>query len=257
MDQPFSPDEIDRYQRHLLLREIGGVGQQRLKQAKVALIGCGGLGAPAALYLAAAGVGTLRLIDDDVVSRSNLQRQVLFADRDVGALKVEAGARALTALNPHCEIEPRPIRLDAETGEALLAGVDLVLDGSDNFATRHRVNRLCVAARRPLIAGAVGRFDGQIGLFAPHQGGDDAACYHCFAGEAAGEDDVCAREGVIGALTGVIGAMMALEAIKWIAGAGASLRGHLLVFDGLNAQWRRLRVLADPLCPVCAAPLQE
>jgi molybdopterin/thiamine biosynthesis adenylyltransferase len=243
----FSDDEIERYARHLVLAEIGGPGQQRLKAARVAIVGVGGVGAPAALYLAAAGVGTLRLIDDDGVGLSNLQRQILFTGADVGAAKVEAGARRLTALNPHVEIEAAPERLTAANAAWLLEGCDLVLDGTDDFETRFAVNAACVAAGLPLVSGALGRWSGQVGVFAGRP------CYRCLVAETPPDAETCARVGVVGALAGVVGSMAALEAIKQITGAGRTLSGRLLIYDGLAGTARTVGVAADPACPVCAA----
>lgn len=255
----FSAEERERYQRHLLLKEIGGPGQQRLKRATVALVGAGGLGAPAALYLAAAGIGRLRLIDPDTVALSNLQRQVLYATADVGRPKVDAAQEHLQALNAHSVVETQPTRLDAGNAERLLAGADLVLDGCDDFPTRFAVNAACHALAMPLISGAVGRFDGQVATFksgrtkhAPTP--ERLPCYACFVPAAPPDAAACAEQGVVGALTGVIGALMALEAIKELTGAGRSLAGRLLLFDGLTAAARTVALPVDPECAVCGAP---
>lgn len=242
----FSDDEHARYVRHILLREIGGPGQQRLKKASVALVGTGGLGAPAALYLAAGGIGRLRLIDDDDVALDNLQRQIIFRTGDVNAPKVERAAVALNALNSHVEIEQRRERLTEANAYALLGGADVVLDGADDFATRFAVNAACRSLALPLISGAVGRWDGQVAVFAP--GGP---CYCCLVPEAPPDAETCARVGIVGALTGVIGSMMALEAIKWITGAGTPLAGRIFLFDGLNAEARTVLLKRDPKCSVC------
>ena len=241
----FSADEVERYARHLVLREVGGAGQQALKASTVAIVGAGGLGAPASLYLAAAGVGRLRLIDDDAVEVSNLQRQVLFATADVGVAKVEAAARRLVALNPHVAIEPRRERLGAENAAALLAGADLVLDGTDDFATRFAVNAACVADGISLVSGAIGRWTGQVGVFAGRP------CYRCLVPEIPPEAETCSVVGVVGALAGVIGAMMAVEAVKLLARSGDPLAGRLLLYDALSAETRTLTIAADPACPVC------
>jgi len=243
----FSEDEIERYARHLVLAEIGGPGQQRLKAARVAIVGLGGVGAPAALYLAAAGVGALRLIDHDEVALSNLQRQIAFAEADVGRPKVEAGAERLTALNPHVEIEAAPERLGPDNAGWLLEGCDVVIDGTDDFATRFATNAACVAARLPLVSGALGRWSGQVGVFAGRP------CYRCLVAEAPPEAETCARVGVVGALAGVVGSMAALEAVKLITGAGEALTGRLLIYDGLAGTARTVSLAADPACPVCAA----
>jgi molybdopterin/thiamine biosynthesis adenylyltransferase len=242
----FSDDEIERYARHLVLVEVGGPGQQRLKAARVGLIGLGGVGAPAALYLAAAGIGTLRLIDDDTVALSNLQRQIAFDVADIGRPKAEAGAEALTALNPHVRVEPFAGRLTVATAARLVEGCDVVVDGTDDFETRFAVNAACMAARIPLVSGALGRWNGQVGVFTGRP------CYRCLVPGAPPEAETCARVGVIGALAGVVGSMVALEAIKLIAGAGQPLAGRLLIYDGLAGTARTVTVAADPDCPVCA-----
>jgi molybdopterin/thiamine biosynthesis adenylyltransferase len=244
----FSDDEIERYARHLVLAEVGGPGQQRLKAARVGLIGLGGVGAPAALYLAAAGIGTLRLIDDDTVALSNLQRQIAFDVADIGRPKAEAGAEALTALNPHVRVEPFAGRLTVATAARLVEGCDVVVDGTDDFETRFAVNAACMAARIPLVSGALGRWNGQVGVFTGRP------CYRCLVPGAPPEAETCARVGVIGALAGVVGSMVALEAIKLIAGAGQPLAGRLLIYDGLAGTARTVTVAADPDCPVCAGP---
>ncbi|WP_298100250.1 molybdopterin-synthase adenylyltransferase MoeB [Brevundimonas sp.] len=244
----FSDDEIERYARHLVLAEVGGPGQQRLKSARVGLIGLGGVGAPAALYLAAAGIGTLRLIDDDTVALSNLQRQIAFDVADIGRPKVDAGAETLTALNPHVRVEPFAGRLTVATAARLVEGCDVVVDGTDDFETRFAVNAACVAARIPLVSGALGRWNGQVGVFTGRP------CYRCLVPGAPPEAETCARVGVIGALAGVVGSMVALEAIKLIAGAGQPLAGRLLIYDGLAGTARTVTVAADPDCPVCAGP---
>lgn len=241
----FSPDEVERYARHLVLSEIGGPGQQRLKAATVAIVGAGGVGSPAALYLAAAGVGTIRLIDADAVSLSNLQRQILFDTADVARPKVEAAADRLEAVNPHVRIEPVARALDRDNAAAVIAGVDVVLDGTDDFGVRHAANAACVAADIPLVSGALGRWSGQVGVFRGRP------CYQCLVPDIPADAETCARVGVVGALAGVIGAMAALETIKLVTGAGESLTGRLLLYDGLNATTRVVKVTAEPACPVC------
>ena len=241
----FSDDEIERYARHLVLSEVGGPGQQRLKAARVAVVGMGGVGGPAALYLAAAGVGTLRLIDDDVVALSNLQRQVQFDTADLGRTKVEAGAAALAALNPHVGIESVAERLTPGNAARLVAGCDAVIDGTDDFDARFAVNAACMAARIPLVSGALGRWSGQVAVFSGRP------CYCCLVPAAPPDAETCARVGVVGAVAGVVGAMAALEAIKIVAGAGETLAGRLLVYDGLAGTARTVRIAADPACPVC------
>jgi molybdopterin-synthase adenylyltransferase len=241
----FSEDEVERYARHLVLSEVGGPGQQALKRARVLIVGAGGVGAPAALYLAAAGVGTLGLIDDDVVGLSNLQRQIAFSTPEVGRPKVEAAAQRLEGLNPHIAIENFAERLTAENAQARIGAFDIVLDGTDDFQTRMWVNAACVATGRPLVSGALGRWSGQVGVFAGRP------CYQCLTPEVPPDAETCARVGVVGALAGVIGSMAALEVIKLITGAGEALTGRLLLYDGLAGTARTVRVGADPHCPVC------
>ena len=241
----FSKSEVERYARHLVLREVGGQGQQALARARVLIVGAGGLGAPAALYLAAAGVGWLRLVDPDVVDLSNLQRQVLFNTADVGLPKVEAARARLTALNPHVEIEAARTRLDEGNAAELVAGCDLVLDGTDDFSTRLAVNAACVAAAIPLVSGAIGRWTGQVGVFSGRP------CYRCLLPEIPPDAETCVAVGVVGALAGVIGSMMAVEAVKRIVQAGEPLAGRLLIYDALAAETRTVTLAADPGCPVC------
>jgi molybdopterin/thiamine biosynthesis adenylyltransferase len=238
-------DEIDRYARHLVLKEIGGQGQMRLKAAKVALIGMGGIGSPAALYLAAAGVGTLGLIDDDHVSLSNLQRKVLFATRDIGAAKADTAATHLQDLNPYCDCRIHRLRLTQENAAELIGDYDIVLDGCDNFETRMLVNRVCHDLKKPLVSAALGRFSGQLATF------DGSPCYQCLVPEIPPDADTCEQVGVVGALAGTMGTMAALETIKLITGAGEPLRGKLLIFDGLDMTSRIVKLAADPACPVC------
>lgn len=241
----FSEDDVERYARHLVLSEIGGPGQQALSRARVLIVGVGGVGAPAALYLAAAGVGTLGLIDDDTVALSNLQRQILFATEDIGRPKVETAAGSLTALNPGVAIKPFARRLTALDAADLVAGFDIVLDGTDDFATRHAINAACVAEGRPLVSGALGRWEGQVGVFTGRP------CYQCLVPDAPPDAETCARVGVVGALAGVIGSMAALEVIKLITRAGEPLEGRLLLYDGLKGQARTVWVTPDPACAVC------
>lgn len=241
----FSDAEVERYARHLVLREIGGPGQQRLKAAKVLIVGAGGLGAPAALYLAAAGVGRLILVDPDAVDASNLQRQVLYTEGDVGVAKVDAAMGRLAALNRHVAVEGVQARLDEANARALVARADLVLDGTDDFATRFAVNAACCAEGKTLVSGAIGRWTGQVGVF-PGQ-----PCYRCLVPEIPPDAETCAAVGVVGALAGVVGSMMALEAIKLIAGAGEALEGRLMLYDALNAETRTVKIGADPECEVC------
>jgi molybdopterin/thiamine biosynthesis adenylyltransferase len=246
----FSDEEVERYARHLVLREIGGPGQQRLKAARVLIVGAGGLGAPAALYLAAAGVGELAIVDADTVALSNLQRQVLFATADAGRVKVEAAAQRLAALNANVRVTPIAAMLTEANARELVRGRDLVLDGTDDFATRFAVNAACVAEGVTLVSGAIGRWTGQVGVFAGRP------CYRCLVPDIPPDAETCAAVGVVGALAGVIGSMMALEAVKLIAGAGQSLTGRLLIYDALAAEVRTVRIGADPECPVCGGASQ-
>ena len=241
--------DLERHSRHILLKEIGGAGQQRLARTRAVIIGAGGLGAPAALYLAAAGFGAVRLVDDDRVSLDNLQRQILYRTADVGKVKVEAAKARLGDLDPAVAVETVEARADAASLPQLLDGADMVLDGCDDFETRFAVNAAAIAARLPLVSGAVGRWDGQVSVFAPHL---EAPCYRCFVPEAPPNPERCAEVGVVGALTGVIGSMMALEAIKLAARAGSPLLGRLAIYDGLAATARTVRLPRDPRCPACA-----
>lgn len=241
----FTDDEVERYARHLVLREVGGPGQQRLKAASVLVVGAGGLGAPAALYLAAAGVGRIVLVDPDVVDTSNLQRQVIYADSDVGRVKVEAAAEHLRALNPNVHVDCVPVHLEPSNVGPLVRGVDIVLDGTDDFTTRFAVNAACVHEERTLVSGAIGRWTGQVGVFRAKP------CYRCLVPDVPPDAETCSAVGVVGALAGVIGSMMALEAIKLIAGAGQPLAGRLLIYDALAAETRTVKIGADPECPVC------
>jgi molybdopterin/thiamine biosynthesis adenylyltransferase len=241
----FTDVEVERYARHLVLREVGGPGQQRLKAARVLVVGAGGLGAPAALYLAAAGVGDLIIIDPDDLERSNLQRQVIYTEADIGRPKAEAASDRLAALNPHIFVAGYRGAFDADNADELVAGVDLVLDGTDDFAVRFAVNEACVRHGKPLVSGAMGRWTGQVGVFAGQP------CYRCLVPEIPPDAETCVTVGVVGALSGVIGSMMALEAIKLIVGAGEPLTGRLLIYDALAAETRTVKVGADPECPVC------
>lgn len=245
----FSSDELLRYARHLTLAEIGVAGQAKLKSARVLLVGAGGLGSPAALYLAAAGVGTLGIVDSDVVDLSNLQRQVLHDTAAIGEAKTASARRRISALNPHVNVETFDERLASANAREIIHGFDLVLDGSDNFPTRYLVNDACVMERRPLVYGSILRFEGQLSLFVVPGG----PCYRCLFAEPPPADLVpsCADAGVLGVLPGVIGTLQALEAIKWIVGIGDSAAGRLLVFDALQLRVREIAVRRDPACVVC------
>jgi adenylyltransferase/sulfurtransferase len=246
-------EDLDRYARHLVLREIGGVGQAKIRAARVLLIGAGGLGSPAALYLAAAGVGTLGLVDDDAVSLSNLQRQILFRSKDVGRPKVEAGAEALKALNPGVEIDLHPMRLGSENAAGLIARYDIVGDGSDNFETRFLLNDACFAAKKPLVSAAVTEFEGQLATYKAFDRTGNYPCYRCLFPQppAPGTMPNCSDTGVLGAAAGVMGALMALEILKEITGAGTGLAGKLLIYKALSAEFRTARLVPDPACTLC------
>ena len=246
----FQSGELERYARHIMLREIGGPGQKKLKAAKVLVVGAGGLGAPVLQYLAAAGVGTIGVIDDDEVDNSNLQRQVIHKDAAIGMPKVFSAQREMEAQNPAVTVRPYNRRLTEEIASELIADYDLVLDGSDNFDTRYLVNRSCVAQEKPLIAAAITQWEGQISLYDPARG---APCYQCIFPQAPapGLAPSCAEAGVAGPLPGVLGAMMALEAIKEITGAGQGLRGRMMIYDGLWGETRSLALKPDPACPTC------
>lgn len=246
-----SDEELDRYARHLVLREIGGTGQAKIRAARVLMVGVGGLGSPCALYLAAAGVGTIGLVDDDVVSLSNLQRQILFRTADVGRGKVEAGAQALEALNPGVRINLHPVRITADNAAALIAGYDVVADGSDNFATRFLLNDACYAAQKPLVSAAVTEFEGQLATYKGWL--PDRPCYRCLfpAPPPPGTVPSCSETGVLGAAAGVMGSLQALEVLKEVAGIGTSLAGKILTYKALSAEFRTARLPPDPACPLC------
>lgn len=249
---PFRPAELERYARHIMLRELGGPGQRRLRAARVLVVGAGGLGSPALLYLAAAGVGTLGVIDDDAVENANLQRQIIHTDARIGMPKVFSAEQAIRALNPFVTVRPYHRRLTEEIADALLSDYDLVLDGSDNFATRYLVNRSAVRTGRPLIAAAMTQWEGQISLYHPAAGGP---CYQCVFPEppAPGLVPSCAEAGIVAPLPGVIGSLMALEAVKTITGAGQGLMGRLLIYDALHAESRTILLRPRADCPVCGA----
>jgi adenylyltransferase/sulfurtransferase len=246
-----SDAQLDRYARHIVLREIGGEGQRKLRLAKVAMIGTGGIGSPAIQYLAAAGIGTLRLIDDDLVSLDNLQRQILFGTDDVGKPKTEVGADAIARLNPDVRVDRRAERLTQANVAGLLDGADLILDGSDNFATRLIVSDHSIAARIPLVSAAIGQFQAQIGTFRGWEEGKP--CYRCFVGNAfdAEDCDTCSELGVLGAMAGIAGSFAALEAIRALTGFGQDSAGKLHIFDGLAPAMRTIRIVKDPACRSC------
>lgn len=247
-----SDAQLDRYARHIVLKEIGGSGQRQMLDSRVAIVGAGGIGSPALQYLAAAGVGELRLIDDDRVSIDNLQRQILFATADVGQGKSATAAAAVERLNPDVRVIPIDRRLDPSNVREVLSDVDLVLDGSDNFATRLIVSDHCTATHVPLVSAAIGQFQAQIGTF---RGWElDRPCYRCFVGKAFDADDCdsCSELGVLGAMAGLAGNWAALEVIRQLVGFGEDAVGKLHIFDGLKPSLRTLRIAKDPACPACA-----
>jgi adenylyltransferase/sulfurtransferase len=245
-----SSEEQRRYSRHIFIPEIGRTGQEKLKAARVLCLGAGGLGSPAALYLAAAGVGTIGMVDDDEVALSNLQRQLLHGTGDIGRLKTESARDRLHEINPHLEVHLHPCRFDSSNAEEILRDYDLLIDGTDNFATRYLSNDVAVFARKPNVYGSIFRFDGQTTVFAPHLGGP---CYRCLFPEPPPPGSVpsCAEAGVLGVLPGIIGTMQATEALKLILGIGDSLVGRLLHFDALKMKVREFNLRKDPDCPVC------
>lgn len=251
-----TPDQLERYARHIMLRELGGPGQKALLEAHVAIVGLGALGGPAAIHLAAAGVGKLTLIDDDVVALSNLQRQVLFRTDDVGRPKTEIALRELNALNPDTAITIRGERLTDDNAVSLFDGAGYIIDGTDSFASRYSINSAAHALAIPMISGAVGRWSAQVSVFRSGvtKGkpiADRLPCYRCLVSETPETEETCEAVGVVGPLTGMIGARLALETIKEIAKVGHSLAGKLWLFDGLSGDARTVKLSPDPKCPVC------
>lgn len=245
-----SDAELDRYARQIILPAFGGAGQAKLKAAHVTVVGAGGIGCPAITYLAAAGVGRLTIIDDDVVELSNLQRQPLFIDADIGASKAAVAADAAQRINPHVEAVAVAERLAIGNASALLGGARLILDGCDNFATRLAVNRAAVALQIPLLSAAIGAFEGQVALYEGWRAG--SPCYACLVGDDPNQEGLnCAETGVMGALAGMIGTMAALEAVRALTGWGLALAGRLAIIDMLDRRWREVAVAKDPECPIC------
>ncbi len=243
-----SDEQLERYARHIVLREIGGAGQARLRSAHVVVVGAGGIGCPAIAYLAAAGIGTLRVIDPDTVSLSNLQRQILFGDADIGTPKAEAVRQAVARLNQDCHVIPINARLDTDNAMTLLRDADIILDGCDNFETRLAVSDAATRLRIPLVTAAVGQFEGQIGVWRGWE--KDQPCYRCLVGETRTDPArTCAEEGIVGALTGIIGSMAALEVIRGLVPFGEAATGKLIVFDLLSRRFRSLAIPRDPACP--------
>ncbi len=248
-----SDTELERYARHIVLREVGGTGQAKLRSAKVLVIGAGGLGSPVILYLAAAGVGTIGIVDFDTVSLSNLQRQIAHRTADIGRPKTQSARDAALAVNPEIEIALHPERLTAANAMALIARYDVIADGSDNFATRFLVNDACVFARKTLVSAAVTEFDGQLATFKAHDRTGAFPCYRCLYPEPPppGTTPSCSETGVLGAAAGVLGTLQALEAMKEIIGAGESLAGKLLIYEALATRFRTVKVRPDPACALC------
>ena len=247
-------EERERYARHILLREVGGQGQRKLIAARVLVVGAGGLGAPIIQYLAAAGVGMIGICDDDEVSLSNLQRQVIFKTADVGRNKTAAAMDFVKTLNPNIDMTLVPFRINKTNANGLIANFDLVVEGVDNFATRYALNAACIAAKKTLVSAAVGRFEGQLTTYKPYTAPGELPCYRCFVPEEPPRDAQvnCAEEGVMGAVTGVIGTLAAMEVIKEIVGIGESLAGRMLLYEGLTATFRNVAFRADPACPDCS-----
>lgn len=248
----FSRDELERYARHIILPEIGGAGQQALKQARVLVIGAGGLGSPLLLYLAAAGIGTIGIVDDDTVALSNLQRQVAHASDRLGQKKTESAAVAVASLNPHVRVIEHTLRLTAENADAIIGTYDVIADGSDNFDTRFLVNDVCHRLGKTLVTAAILRFDGQLSTFKSHLG-EPHPCYRCVFPEPPppGSIPACSEAGVLGAIGGVMGSLQALEIVKEITGTGDSLSGRLMLYDALRGDFRTVRLRRDPQCRTC------
>jgi adenylyltransferase/sulfurtransferase len=247
----FSDQQLERYARHIILPELGGKGQEKLINSSVLVIGAGGLGSPLLLYLAAAGIGRIGIVDDDAVDLSNLQRQVIHTTERIGEAKVESARKALESINPEVKVEPHGVRVDAGNVMGLIGKYDLVADGSDNFATRFLLNDACYLAGIPLVSAALLRFEGQVSTFKAHAGA--YPCYRCIFPEPPpdGLIPTCAEGGVLGAVAGTVGGLQATEVIKELTGIGDSLAGHLLIMDGLSATFRKIVARPDPACPLC------
>jgi adenylyltransferase/sulfurtransferase len=252
MDLDFTEAELRRYSRHILLAEVGAIGQARLRQARVLVVGAGGLGSPLALYLAAAGIGTIGIVDHDTLELSNLQRQVAHATARIGRNKAESAAETLAALNPEVRLEIHPRRVDAEAARELIPRYDLVCDGTDNFGTRFLLGDACHLLGRPLVSAAVLRFEGQLSVFRGHEGAPHP-CHRCLHPEPPPEGLVptCSEAGVLGAVTGVMGTLQATEVLKLLLGIGEGLSGRLLLWDALDMRFRTVRLKRDPACPLC------
>lgn len=248
---PLTDSELERYARHIVLPHVGGAGQAKIKAARILVVGAGGIGCAVIPALAASGTGMLRIVDDDVVSLSNLQRQTMFTTPDIGRAKVAVAAERVAALNPHVVVEPLNQRVDRSCIAALLGGMDLVIDGSDNFATRLLVSDAATAAHVPLVSAAIAQFQGQVGTYTGWE--KDRPCYRCFVGDAHDPDacDSCAEQGVLGAMVTMVGGFAAIEAMRYVVGFGEDARGKLHVIDGLGPTWRAMRLPKDPRCRGC------
>ena len=248
-------DELERYARHIVLREVGGPGQAKLKSARVLVVGAGGLGSPVILYLAAAGVGTIGIADADTVSLSNLQRQIAHRTADTGRPKVQSAAQSASAINPGVAIQAHPVRITAQNAMGLIAGYDIVADGSDNFETRFLLNDVCFAAKKTLVSAAVTEFDGQLATYKAYDRSGAYPCYRCLFPEPPPPGTVpsCTEAGILGAAAGVMGTLQALEVLKEILGLGDSMAGQLLIYDALATRFRKVRMKPDPACPLCGA----
>jgi len=253
MSQNFTDEQIERYARHIMLPEVGGAGQARLLASKVLLVGAGGLGSPLALYLAAAGVGTLGIVDDDAVSLSNLQRQIAHKTRNVGRPKTDSAAESIADINPDVKVVRHAVRLDVSNVRALINDYDLVADGCDNFATKFLLNDACFMMRKPLVAAALGRFEGQLSTYRAYE--DGKPCYRCIFPAMPPADSMpnCAEVGTLGLVAGVMGTLQGIEVVKELLGIGESMTGHLLIYDALDTMFRKIRVRRDPQCRLCGA----
>jgi len=249
----FTDEQLERYARHIILQDVGGAGQIALLNAKVLVVGAGGLGAPVLLYLAAAGVGTIGIVDDDAVELSNLQRQVIHTTPDVGRPKVESALEKIRALNPDVTVNLYPERLTRTNAMSIIADYDIVADGTDNFASRHLISDMCVWLEKTLVSGALSSYEGQIATFKPHAG-EGLPCYRCFLPHTppALEGRTCADHGILGAVAGMVGTMQALEVLKEITGVGESLAGKMLIMDARDMSMRKIKLPQDPKCPACA-----
>ncbi len=249
-----SDDQLDRYARHIVLREVGGMGQQKLLNSKVLIIGAGGLGSPLVLYLAAAGVGTIGIVDDDEVDLSNLQRQIAHGVKDIGVKKVLSAQQTVADINPDVKIIPHPERLTRLNVENIFGGYDLVADGSDNFETRFLINDACYFLKKPLVSAAMLQFEGQLSTYKAHEGGENP-CYRCIfpAPPPADVARTCGETGVLGALAGTMGSLQAVEVLKELLGIGESMSGKLLIYDALYSEFRKVKVKPDPACALCSS----